>query len=101
MLKRNPDSVIGYTRRVAFEMVDLYFFPSFVKDVLKYVRPVISLDAAHLRSEYKGMLYIASVLLENNDIHPIGFMIAAGDEDKKLDKDALSSQTGMSHHFYA
>ena len=83
MLKRNPDSVIGYTRRVAFEMVDLYFFPCFVKDVLKYVRPVISLDAAHLRSEYKGMLYIASVLSGNNDIYPIGFMIAAGNENKE------------------
>jgi hypothetical protein len=83
MLKRNPDSVIGYTRRVAFEMVDLYFLPCFVKDVLKYVRPVISLDAAHLRSEDKGMLYIASVLSGNNDIYPIGFMIAAGNEDKE------------------
>jgi hypothetical protein len=93
--------VIGYTRRVGFEMVDLYFSPCFVNDVLGFVRPVISLDAAQLWSEYKGMLYIASVLLENNDIHPIGFMIAAGDEDKKLDKDALSSQTGMSHHYYS
>ena len=64
-------------------MVDLYFFPCFVKDVLKYVRPVISLDAAHLRSEYKGMLYIASVLSGNNDIYPIGFMIAAGNENKE------------------
>ena len=83
MRKGNPDSVIGYTRRVGFEMVDLHFFPNFVNEVLSFVRPVISLDAAHLRSEYKGMLYIASVLSGNNDIYPIGFMIATGNEDKK------------------
>jgi hypothetical protein len=45
--------------------------------------PVISLDAAHLRSEYKGMLYIASVLLGGDNIYPIGFMIANGNEDRK------------------
>jgi hypothetical protein len=101
MMKGNPDSVIGYTRGVGFEMVDIYFFPCFVNDVLDFVQPVISLDAAHLRSEYKGMLYIASVFSGNNDIYPIGFMIAAGNEDKKLEKDDSSSQTGMSHHFYA
>ena len=82
MKKLNPMSVIGYTRGDGFDIVDLHFFPSFANDVLNYVRPVISLDAAHLRSEYKGMLYIASVLSGNDDIYPIGFMIATGNEDR-------------------
>jgi hypothetical protein len=82
MRKLNPMSVIGYTRGDGFDIVDLHFFPGFANDVLRYVRPVISLDAAHLRSEYKGMLYIASVLSGNDDIYPIGFMIATGNEDR-------------------
>ncbi|KAI2496713.1 MULE transposase domain [Fragilaria crotonensis] len=48
---------------------------------LKFVRPVLSLDAAHLKSVFKGTLYVASVLTGSNDIFPIGFMISAGNED--------------------
>jgi hypothetical protein len=51
---------------------------------LKFARPVISLDAAHLRSEFKGTLYIASSTLTGaNDVFPIGFMIAAGNDLKE------------------
>jgi Transposase, Mutator family len=51
---------------------------------LEFVRPVISLDAAHLRSEFKGTLYIASSTLTGaNDAFLIGFMIAAGNEDRR------------------
>ena len=28
--------------------VDVYFFPGFMIDALQFVRPVVSLDAAHL-----------------------------------------------------
>ena len=83
--KWNPLSVIGYTRGSACDsacnIVDLHFFPAIANDVLKLVRPVISLDAAHLRSEYKGMLYIASVLSGGDDVYPLGFMISSGNED--------------------
>ncbi|KAI2505523.1 MULE transposase domain [Fragilaria crotonensis] len=51
---------------------------------LKFVRPVLSLDAAHLKSVFKGTLYVASVLTGSNDIFPIGFMISAGNEDGAL-----------------
>ena len=81
--KSNPLSVIGYTRGSACNIVDLNFFPAIANDVLKLVRPVISLDAAHLRSEYKGMLYIALVLSGGDDIYPIGFMISTGNEEDR------------------
>ncbi len=45
---------------------------------------MISLDAAHLRSKYKGMLYVASVLSGGDDIYPIGFMIVSGNKDQKM-----------------
>jgi hypothetical protein len=53
-----------------------------MNDALKFVRPVVLLDAAHLRSEYKGTLYIASVLSGNNDVFPIGVMMSSGNEDQ-------------------
>ena len=84
MRRCNPLSLIGCTRGSDCDIVDLHFFPSIANDVLKTVRPVISLDAAHLRSDYKGMLYIASVLSGGNDIYPVGFMIASGNEDRKM-----------------
>ena len=82
MTKYNPLSVIGCTKGQTNELVDVYFFPGFINDALKFVRPVVSLDAAHLRSEYKGTLYIASVLSGNNDVFPIGLMISSGNEDR-------------------
>ncbi len=48
---------------------------------LKFARPVISLDAAHLKSSYKGTMYVASVLSGTNEVYPIGFMISSGNED--------------------
>ncbi len=76
-------SVIGYTRQDTFNIVDLHFFPGFVDEVLSFVQPVIWVDAAHLQSDYRGMLYIASVLSGNDDIYPLGFMFATGNENKK------------------
>jgi hypothetical protein len=83
MEKSNTGSEIGYHVGETCEIEYLYFFPGFIKDVLTFVRPVISVDAAHLKSVYKGMLYIASVKTGYDDIYPIGFMIATGNEDRK------------------
>ena len=81
MKKCNPVSVIGCTNSPTNELVDFYFFPGFMNDTLQFVRPVVLLDAAHLRSEYKGTLYFASVLSGNNDVFPIGVLISSGNED--------------------
>ena len=83
-LKRaNPGSVLGMTRLETFDLESIYFIPAFINNSLKFVRPVISLDAAHLRSEFKGLLYIASTLTGANGVFPIGFMIATGNEDRR------------------
>jgi len=50
---------------------------------LKFVRPVISLETAHLCKEFKGTLYVASVLTGNSYMFPIGFMIVTGNEDQE------------------
>lgn len=77
----NPGSVIGYTRDDDNCLRDVHVFPGFMNGALKFVRPVVSLDAAHLKSQHKGTLYVASVLSGANDVYPVGFMISAGNED--------------------
>jgi hypothetical protein len=72
LTKSNPGSVLGCTRLQTYELQSIHFIPGFMNNALKFVRPVISLDAAHLRSEFKGTLYVASVLTGNNDVFPIG-----------------------------
>ncbi|KAI2489425.1 hypothetical protein MHU86_25176 [Fragilaria crotonensis] len=57
--KTNPGSVIGYTRDEEKRLVDLHVFPGIMNGLLKFVRPVVSLDATHLR-KHKGTLYISS-----------------------------------------
>jgi hypothetical protein len=42
----------------------------------------MTLDAAHLQSENKGTLYVASVLSGNNDVFPFGVLISYGNEDR-------------------
>ena len=83
LARTNPGSVLGFTRLATFELQSIHFIPGFMNSALKFVRPVISLDAAHLRSEFKGILYVASVLTGNNDVFPIGVMIAAGNENRR------------------
>ena len=83
MKKCNTMSVIGCTKSQTNELVYVYFFAGFMNAALQFVRPVVSLDAAHLRSEYKGTLYVTSVLSGNNDVFPIGVLISSGNEDKQ------------------
>ena len=87
----NPHSVMGCTvNGPNSEIMEIHFFPGHCRDVLKCVRPLISLDAAHLKSDHMGMLYVATVLSGGNDIYPIGFMISMGKRRYgHLDKDVM------------
>ena len=82
--KFNPLSVIGCTKDDVFDnIIDIHLFPAISNEILYFVRPVISLDAAYFRSKYKGMLSIASVLSGGDDIYPIGLVISSENEDRK------------------
>ena len=48
---------------------------------MRYVRPVLSLDAAHLNSRWKGTLYIASTKTACDEIYPVAFAIGRGNEN--------------------
>ncbi len=79
--KENPGSVFGCQSNDDHHITDIFVFPGCMKDLLLFVRPVVSLDAAHLRSAHKGTLYVTSILSGANEVYPIGFMIPTGNED--------------------
>jgi hypothetical protein len=79
--KANAGSVIGYCCDDDKCMSSIHVFPGFMNKSLSYARPVVSLDAAHLKGELKGMLYVASVLPGANDVYPIGFLISKENKD--------------------
>ena len=82
--RRNPLSVIGYSCDADHRLRDVHVFPGFMDRALAFVRPVICLDAApHLNGSEKGTLYVASCLSGANEVYPIGFMIAKGNEDRE------------------
>ena len=79
--KANTGSVIGYSWDDNKCMSSIHVFSGFMNKSLSYMRPVVSLDTAHLKGEYKGTLYVASVLSCTNDVYPIGFLTSKGNED--------------------
>jgi hypothetical protein len=47
---------------------------------LCYVRPVMSLDATHLKSDSCGIMYLATVETGCNEIYTVAFAIEMGNE---------------------
>jgi hypothetical protein len=49
----------------------LFLCPNFMKESLRYVRPITSLDATHLKSSSKGTLYLATVKTGLNELYTV------------------------------
>ena len=77
----NDASVIGFSCNSENRMTEIHVFPGFMNQSLAFVRPVMSLDAAPLKGVRKGMMYVASAMIGANNVYPIGFMLARGNED--------------------
>jgi hypothetical protein len=60
----------------------LFVCPSIMHEAVKFVRPVMSLDAAHLKSQWKGILYVASVKSACDEIFPVAFAITGQNENE-------------------
>jgi hypothetical protein len=71
----NPNSVIKVENTRNNNIKRLFICPGIMKRSLKFVRPVMSLDAAHLKSKWGGTLYIASVKTGNDKIFPVAIAI--------------------------
>ena len=59
-----------------------FFCPGWINKIICAIRPVISLDCAHLKTIHKGGLYIFGVLDGDNNIFLLAFGVAAGTENQ-------------------
>jgi MULE transposase domain len=48
---------------------------------IMFARPVMSLDACHLKSQWKETLYAASVLTAMDNVYPVAFAVTESNED--------------------
>jgi hypothetical protein len=78
----NPGSKAISETDAENKMVRLFVCPGIMDTYLRYVRPVVSLDAMHLKSVWKGTLYIASTKTACDEIYPVAFAIARGNENR-------------------
>jgi hypothetical protein len=58
-------------------MKTIFICPGIMNKVLRYVRPVVSLDGCHLKGPWKGTLYMCSVNTPMDEIYPVAFMITS------------------------
>lgn len=78
----NPNSVTMVEKDDATgAMKRVFICPGLMQRSMQYVRPVMSLDAAHLKSEWKGTLYVASVKSACDEIYPVAIAIMEDNEN--------------------
>jgi hypothetical protein len=80
-LKLNPGSTTKAEMDRQNNIVRLYVCAGMMIASLRFVRPVMSLDAAHLKSKWKGNLYIASVKTACDELYPFAFAIVNENEN--------------------
>jgi hypothetical protein len=78
---KDPNAIVHYRRTTEKCLTHVFVCPGCANDVLKQVRPMISWDAAHLKSKWAGTLYAATVKTATDEIYPIAFCIIQGNED--------------------
>ncbi|KAG7363059.1 MULE transposase domain containing protein [Nitzschia inconspicua] len=78
---RNEDSTVKAESDADQRLRRLGICPGIMRRSLQHVRPVLSLDGAHLLSKWKGTLYIASVQTACSNIYPVSFAIMKDGED--------------------
>jgi hypothetical protein len=80
-IELNPDSTVKFEKE-RNNISRIFLCPGFMKTTLRYVRPVISLDACHLKSKWKGVMYMATVKTASNEIYPVAIAIMNGNENE-------------------
>ncbi|KAG7344893.1 MULE transposase domain containing protein [Nitzschia inconspicua] len=78
---RNEETTVKAESDADQRLRRLGICPGIMRRSLQHVRPVLSLDGAHLLSKWKGTLYIASVQTACSNIYPVSFAIMKDGED--------------------
>ena len=81
LLSRNPKSLINANVDDDGSLSDVFVSPGDMNARLRYVIPMISLDAAHLKGVIKGTLYVATVKNGADETLPIAFGLAIANEN--------------------
>ena len=81
-LSLNPGSKVGFQVEQDFNLNRFFLCPGTMNASLAFVRPVMSLDAAHLKSKWKGTLYVASVKTGADNIYPVAMAITRDNENE-------------------
>ena len=77
----NPGSKTVAVRDDDNNIQKIFLCPSIMDHAIKFVRPVMSLDAAHLKSEWKGILYTASVKTACDELYLVAFALMHDNEN--------------------
>ena len=81
--KLNPGSLAIHECDAENHLTRVFVCPSTMLHSLRFVRPVLSLDAAHMKTTGGGgTLYIASVTSACNDIFPVAIALTVDNENK-------------------
>ena len=75
----NPESTVEWVVDEQKCIQHIFVCPRYTDKVLYHMHPVISVDAAHLKSAYKGTIFIS--LTGNNEAYILAFGISGGNED--------------------
>ena len=76
----NEGSTVEYETDADFTIKRVFVCPGIMRKALMYVRPIISLDAAHMRGS-KGILYMACVKTACEDIYTVAFALQRDNEN--------------------
>ncbi len=79
--KINTGTYACYMKNKDNEIVRMFICPGIMNNKLRYVRPVVSLDASHLTSELQGTLYVAAIKSGNNEVLPIAIGMTIANEN--------------------
>lgn len=82
--EQNADSVCSHSIDGNTQQLEnIFICPGIMNRSLQYVRPIMSLDAAHMKSRLGGTLYFASVQTPMNDLYPIAVALTAKNESQE------------------
>jgi hypothetical protein len=81
-LDTNQGSIAEYELEADGHLTRVFVCPAFMNSAIRHARPIMSLDAAHIKSKWKGTLYVASVKTPCDEIFPVAMAITKDNENE-------------------
>lgn len=78
----NPGSTVKYETDVGCNIEQVFIGLSIMKTTIRYVRPILYLDVTHIKSQWKGTLYSATVKTACDKLYVVAFAIMRDNENE-------------------